>query len=425
MGEQESGENQIKPPPRKQRIKEIDDFYTDRFPSVKKMAEEIEQLYNDSFAENSENYTYKERFSEFKSLVEETEGIKSKVIAYKTEIESELETIESHKQELLQKLDEQLEAYKKQIEVGTDSSPGLNSILENAEARSKVIQKINQDFVGYKLNKEKLISKEEADLLPETCFIIYDEVDGSKTYYQTYVAGFRQIINNAITESGKLKTSTEKILNESYAKFNLDSDELLADKEKKLSNILEKIHGTLPGATTITLASEFNNAKERHEKNEFFFQCVFAISLLGMFLIPFIAYGMGILSFPDVLKLGDVATNFQYLITQLLRLLPFEIPLIWLAVAANRKMHKESRLKEEYLHKAVIAKTYIGMQEEAKKVDENNQIDISLSDFLLTYFIEIAAQNPSPTLEKEPRVDSPMGLIDWEAFRKKETRGKD
>jgi hypothetical protein len=216
-------------------------------------------------------------------------------------------------------------------------------------------------------------------------------------------------------------------INEEYLKVQTFSAELFGDEEDKASKgkslkqqfnelkaaglaqlkdqndlfLIEKnkIEGLLAGATTVGLSEKFEDARKAHEIKEKDYQYAFLAVIALLFVVPLVSIWSGYVTF-SVSTISDLGANIA-------KLIPFEAPLIWLGVMANRRMHQEARLKEEYLHKFVIAKTFIGLQKEAKSFDDAN----ILAYQLLSHLIETTAQNPSPTLENLPPADSPLSVV--------------
>lgn len=96
-------------------------------------------------------------------------------------------------------------------------------------------------------------------------------------------------------------------------------------------------------------------------------------------------------------------------IERILLLTPIILPLIWIATVANKNIHQNKRLYEEYLHKWAIAFTFDGLKREIEELDKTE--DKEYIKKLLDEYLLATALNPSSTLEKNQKSDMPIENI--------------
>lgn len=121
--------------------------------------------------------------------------------------------------------------------------------------------------------------------------------------------------------------------------------------------------------------------------------------MTAMVIAGFILHKIGIYT----LHSGMTATE---ILVQILQIAPVEFPLVWLLLLANKNIHQQTRLYEEYLHKWAVSRTFEGMNRIADEVSDYDST--SPASRLFSEFLLACTLNPSSTLEKRHSTDSPM-----------------
>ena len=85
-------------------------------------------------------------------------------------------------------------------------------------------------------------------------------------------------------------------------------------------------------------------------------------------------------------------------------------PLIWLAMIQNKKMNQSKKLAEEYWHKEIVAKTFVGMSEQ---IDKNTEGDTAknLRMKLLEITLDTISKNPADCIDNTNKSDHPINAI--------------
>lgn len=158
------------------------------------------------------------------------------------------------------------------------------------------------------------------------------------------------------------------------------------------------IEELVSGATNAGLAKSHEKAKNERKGEIKFWRIIF---ILDMLLI------LWVLTEIPSLK------NFEFSLSGIGQrfLLSFSIilPLIWLGMLANKNIHQNKRLYEEYLHKWAITFSFDGMKREIKELDPTE--DRKYVKKLLNIYLEATELSPSLTLDKVQKTDSPADKL--------------
>lgn len=145
------------------------------------------------------------------------------------------------------------------------------------------------------------------------------------------------------------------------------------DEVKKLQQetqeLIDKIDKILPGATSASLASAFEQQKIRFRSPQrwwliTFISCIVLLVLLSM---PSFLSAIGVSYF---VKTSDVTINS--IMQSLLLRMPIAIPLLWLAIYAGRYYMLSARLEEDYAYKEALSRAFEGYKREMEKIQNGD-----------------------------------------------------
>lgn len=189
---------------------------------------------------------------------------------------------------------------------------------------------------------------------------------------------------------------------ENYQNFKELSAQVLEQNQKEneelrdnLKNMIEEL---VSGATNAGLAKSYEQAKNEHRQEidkwkEAFTGCIILITL--------------------ILLIITAVSEFQFslsgVIQRMMLIASVNFPLIWLAYLSNKNINQNKRLYEEYLHKWSIAFSFDGMKREIKELSQEEKSD-SVSQ-LLEVYLKATELNPSLTLDKVQKTDSPADKL--------------
>jgi len=254
----------------------------------------------------------------------------------------------------------------------------INKAIENGQ---KAVEKINEEFTVAK-----------SDFLKELRL-------------QSSAIEEKKIqLDNALASalSGHLKIS-ENNITDTIDKFKLKSSDAIKEKSEKFDDIYNKVSSLLPLASVESIACSYKESTVRHDKDVARWNCFFILSLLIIFSIPIMV--------AEIAGIRIIMASAIDILNVILHSLPFEAPLIWLAIYAAKQSKKSKRLLEEYYHKYTTSMTFIGMQKNAYEqnakykgfsLESDNQKELNRK------FISSIFENPSLTLEKQVTADLPI-----------------
>ena len=188
--------------------------------------------------------------------------------------------------------------------------------------------------------------------------------------------------DNAVEQYKKELQEIKKQHNEEQA--------TLRDQYKGLKS---KIETLLPGATSVKLASAFQNRKDDVGKNKGWWLALFIGSVL-----TFIVVGVYVLVYNDDIK------TFSDLIFYTLKRSPILAGIIVLEEFARRNYSRKLRMEEDYGYKEVLSRSFDGYKDLMKGIKtEGDTLDSELSrNWLIAMF-----KNPGRLIDKESDFQKP------------------
>lgn len=169
--------------------------------------------------------------------------------------------------------------------------------------------------------------------------------------------------------------------------------EKLSINNKKAQTLEEKIEKLLSWATSVWLASAYQENRKSFSKPKIFWNIIFFLSIFFMVLIS-------TWSNLDIKTMTFIQhKDFQETINYILSRLPFILPLLWLWLYSSNQQAQNKRLEQEYYHKESIAKSYEWYKKEINNLWEDEESKKILRK-LMDNMVEITKYNPSITLDK-------------------------
>jgi ABC-type sugar transport system permease subunit len=247
---------------------------------------------------------------------------------------------------------------------------------------------IKNSIVGYSkaIKGEVLQPQPQPQSVKNNDAIIFDEND--KLYYKKNIVPIPGMFDNIKTDLDLMKNRLDE-----YDKI---FNDIIVKNNKDLELLKQEIKSLLPSAMATGLASSYEDARKEHRWNILIWSCLFIVSIFSVFAI---AHFMKI-SYPDL-------QPWQSSLYNILQLIPFEVPAVWLAILSAKKINQHSRLFEEYLHKWSMTRTFVGMQDAVEKVSQES----NLRETLYNETLKAYSKNPSQILDANASSDSPVELV--------------
>ena len=196
---------------------------------------------------------------------------------------------------------------------------------------------------------------------------------------------FKEFINgNETVEKPGFKKDLEALFN-TNKKVNED---LQVRWETSYQTLFTKIDGLISGATTLGLATSYQEQKKSYKTPVILWSIVFNGAVIFMMMIGIQFYKT------NGATVKDLADAFKLILARL----PFFIPAIWLAYFASRQQSKYQRLQQEYIYKETLAKSYESYKKEIMLLQDGEH-KAELQQKLMASLVEMCGENPSRTLE--------------------------
>lgn len=150
------------------------------------------------------------------------------------------------------------------------------------------------------------------------------------------------------------------------------SDDISTGHEQRISkhsrdieDLIKRLEGLLPGATSAGLASSFNLQKMRFEPQQKRWLRTFVWCIVGLVVvaIPSFLSTIGIHWFSP-----PTGPTWNDTWRSLTMRLPIVLPLVWLAIYAGRNYMLSLRLEEDYAYKEAISTAFEGYKREMEKI---------------------------------------------------------
>lgn len=230
------------------------------------------------------------------------------------------------------------------------------------------------------------------------------------------INALKQNINNLIPSDDFSKAEIKRMTSElKQGKTTLDAE---------IEKVREQVHESsilLSRSMAIGLSQEF----EKKRKNEIgggkwcviqgrprlptcgTYQYESLNFILALILIV-LAFVLGEKGFEVIfgLNLSQMSGNSQIFFKVFTRIM-LTVPFIWYAIVKNKKMNLSKKLAEEYWHKEIIAKTFLGMKHQIEKGTEG-EAQRELRNELLRITLRAMAKNPADCIGNHEKSDNPV-----------------
>lgn len=177
--------------------------------------------------------------------------------------------------------------------------------------------------------------------------------------------------------------------------------DLEGQKKEQMDSFAEidkQARASMNHAVSIGLAEAFNREARRLWRGRLIWTGFFMIGIAG---IIGTVYSTGWLNIDHSKGLMDILLNC-------IRTAPVILPLIWITIFCAKRRSETDRFYHEYLHKEVIANSYINYKDQIEKLgDEGHELQAKL----MHSTVKSISQNPSSTLDKKHSSDTPAKEI--------------
>lgn len=228
------------------------------------------------------------------------------------------------------------------------------------------------------------------------------------------LATLKQSVEDSKSDVDKVRRTTALKIEEVTNQVKVDATSLISDylktQEAKCKDIELNFKSILERATVGVLSAEFEAKRDEQEviyrkMKSLFYSTLMMFGILGLFMVVINNFDVKVLqnvNQPDPIiylkNLPHIAMFFT----------PIYLPMIWFVCHVNKLMNQSRRLMEEYAHKVVVSKSYMGL---AKQTEDllNNGVDSArdVNAKLLQQTIAVLCRNPNGVLDRV-RTETPL-----------------
>ena len=184
-----------------------------------------------------------------------------------------------------------------------------------------------------------------------------------------------QTANELSTEIQQKRDQASNMLEELRSQH-----ETVINLYKEYKNLVDIIENLLPGATTASLASEYELAHNEIQTRRYWLGFVFSLTILLVGYVYFL--------------LIPYSSDKPFEWTKIAVSTTAGLPLLWIAWYCQRSISQINRIREEYNHKLRIMKLYDGFSKQILQLEDNPQTKSQLVSAIL----EAVRKNPAETL---------------------------
>lgn len=350
--------------------------------------------------------TIPEDIKEFKSAKHSIDLLKTAYREYKNQYEDITKKCDE-----AQKQAEAIGASYKDIEKIKLSLHEINQdIIQNAEVIKKAIEK-NLDLptkIGNTIDamdawnaNYKLAGKQAQEIKQK-----YIEIFGGESIDERgntlEVAGLVSELSDSYNE---LQNKMSLLENKVQTQYNSKIEEW----NTTYSTLKNKIEELLPGSMSAGLAYAFIEKRTREQDERKNAAWAFYIAIISLVIISFLPVfiNLKLLTQSDGLNIQETINTLGKMVWMMF---PIYVPILWVAIFANKRINLSKKLIEEYSHKEVIAKTYEGLASQIQKLD-SNEVSIELRNKLIDNTLNASSDNPSKYITNFDRCDNPVTEI--------------
>ena len=207
---------------------------------------------------------------------------------------------------------------------------------------------------------------------------------------------------------GGLKDKLNKsysAIEEKMKKYSESFETLKNTYDSEYETRKEKLDELMPEAMAKGLSAAYVSQKNAEIKHRRISSIVFTLSIVSMVLVSLIPVYINFsLHIETSKKMLDLIENFPKILSLVI---PVYFPLLWIAWTSNKSINLSKRLVEEYAHKEVLSKTYLGLVKQIQDLPQEN-MSHELRAKLLFNMIITSAENPGKLITDYNKTDNPL-----------------
>lgn len=205
------------------------------------------------------------------------------------------------------------------------------------------------------------------------------------------ISHFEPVVERQIA---KFSENNPPQLRRLLSKLKTGFDAKLTTWDSEIAQKLAQVDELKSTALATGLAPAFEKERKQNQNSRTFFLAVFTLLLLLFFCLSW--------------DLREQLTEKAFIIsTKTVFSFALYLPIFWGACIAIKNAKMSKKLAEEYTHKEVIIKTYLGLNKEIETLSKDTK-SAELKERLLTAVIDAIAYNPAKCIGNIDCTDNPM-----------------
>lgn len=269
----------------------------------------------------------------------------------------------------------QIEDYHAELLEGDDENP----------SKKEAVDKAYEEITGY---HAELLEGDEGE----------ESVKASIEQGQSYIREKIQEIAPMIDELGVFYAKIKGGVDEETGEMRDGFEHQLDVYKSKIKEIETEIWSLMDKAASVGLAQAFRKEAKNMLAEQRRWTRLFGASVATLFgVIVGVGHITGLFN-PEPVQDWGIVLSF-------IKTMSFVSPLIWFAIFCAKRRSEANRLYHEYLHKEVVATSYISYKAQIEKLGDDEADE--LLTVLMQSTIETITRNPSDVLDKEHGSDMP------------------
>lgn len=340
-----------------------------------------------------------------KQRLEERERSATEMVSKMEAMMKQMETLKSNyeqtreiEKETFSKLQSDLNLAQQDLRARlTEAQRQVDSVAQMSSSASQYTNQINQLLANASNDGKAIIDmRSRAD---------EEKVSIEKTFADYAENGRKKLELDSVYEktAERFKKSESALSSfERNAEDRLTS--LTSNADAKIKEYCDRIEDLFGGALSVGLGESYHKKCEEEKTSHAKYTEQFNWALLGILVVAVIA---GIIHLIVAAK-NDYAVSWNSLRFMSALTVPILAPILWFAFTSSRKANLAKRLAEEYAHKEVVSKTYVGLVRQIKNLGEGDDQSRELLVKLLKNAVSVNERNAGELIKGYNQPDHPL-----------------
>ena len=292
----------------------------------------------------------------------------------------------------------------------SSASTMLNELTQGNSTLAEEQESL-RDTIG-KVAELAKSSKEQVDRVKEVhaeVLGVYRSIFGYTDEAGNLVEGKKTALEQSYKELTSSIFEIKTQIEESATSYKDRCDSFLEQSKSRVEALKAELESLMPGGVTAGLSAAYREKRENELKEHANGIKIFIKAIASLVVISSLPVLVGVIM---LFKGKDLIEVFRLLPREALCFLPLYLPVLWVAVFANKRVNLSKRLIEEYTHKEVVSRTYEGLAKQINELGEESGVT-DLRARLLYNTVMLSEKNPGELIKDYGKPDNPIiNLLD-------------